>query len=82
MMAYIPSSQLYHSALADFLAANANAFSAHSHSSPGAARMENQLIRWMADLIGLRSSMESSSFEWWFSATGPIGPTWIGPSRR
>ena len=56
MMAYIPSSQLYYSALADFLAANANAFTAHSHSSPGAVRMENQLIRWMADLIGLPDS--------------------------
>lgn len=53
MMGYIPGGPLYHSALADFLAANANSFTAHSHSSPGAVRMENQLIRWMADLVGL-----------------------------
>lgn len=53
MMGYIPGGPLYHSALADFLAANANAFTAHSHSSPGAVRMENQLLRWMADMVGL-----------------------------
>lgn len=51
-LAYIPPCSLYQGALGDFLAAITNQFAGYFSSCPGAARMENQLLRWMADLIG------------------------------
>lgn len=51
-MAYIPGGALYHAALADYLAAVTNRYSGHFYGSPGAVRMENLVLRWMADLVG------------------------------
>lgn len=51
-LAYIPPCSLYPGALGDFLAAVTNQFAGYFSSCPGAARMENQLLRWMSDLIG------------------------------
>jgi glutamate/tyrosine decarboxylase-like PLP-dependent enzyme len=51
-MAYIPGSPLYHSALGDYLAGVTNRYSGHFYGSPGAVRMENLLLRWMAELVG------------------------------
>jgi aromatic-L-amino-acid/L-tryptophan decarboxylase len=51
-LAYIPGSNLYASALADYLAAVTNRYSGLYFASPGAVRMERVLIRWMADLLG------------------------------
>lgn len=50
MLAYIPGGGLFQSALGDFLAAITNRYSGHFFASPGAVRMENMLIRWMADI--------------------------------
>ncbi len=55
-LAYIPGSSLYHSALADFLAAISNKYSSIFFSSPGAARLENMMVRWVADLVGYPES--------------------------
>ena len=49
---YIPGGGLYHAALGDFMAAVSNRYAGVFFASPGAVRIENQLIRWMADLIG------------------------------
>ena len=49
---YIPGGGLYHAALGDYMAAVSNRYAGVFFASPGAVRMENQLIRWMADLIG------------------------------
>ena len=51
-MAYIPGGPLYHSALGDYLAAISNRYAGHFYGSPGAVRMENSLLRWMADAVG------------------------------
>ncbi len=51
-LAFIPGSGIYHSALADYLAAVSNKYAGVFFSSPGAVRMENMLIRWVADLVG------------------------------
>ncbi len=51
-LAYIPGGGLYHSALADYLAAVTNKYAGIFFTGPGPVRMENLLIRWVADLVG------------------------------
>jgi aromatic-L-amino-acid/L-tryptophan decarboxylase len=51
-LAYIPSGGLYASALGDYIAAVTNRFVTLPFCSPGAARIEPMLLRWMADFIG------------------------------
>jgi aromatic-L-amino-acid decarboxylase len=51
-LAYIPGGGLYHSALADYLAAVTNKYAGIFFTGPGPVRMENRLIRWVADLLG------------------------------
>ncbi|HEX2211269.1 MAG TPA: pyridoxal-dependent decarboxylase, partial [Longimicrobium sp.] len=55
-LAYIPGGGIYHSALADFLAAVTNKYAGIFFTGPGPVRMENQLIRWAADLVGYPAS--------------------------
>jgi aromatic-L-amino-acid/L-tryptophan decarboxylase len=51
-LAYVPGGGLYHSALGDYLAAVTNRYAGVFFTGPGAVRMENLLLRWMADLTG------------------------------
>ena len=51
-LAYIPGGGLYHSALGDYLAAVTNKYAGIFFAGPGPVRMENMLIRWVADLVG------------------------------
>ena len=51
-LAYIPGGGLYHSALGDFLGAVSDKYAGIFFAGPGAVRMENMLVRWVADLIG------------------------------
>lgn len=51
-LGYIPGGGLYHSALGDFLADVTNRYAGVAFASPGAVRLENQLIDWMAGLVG------------------------------
>ncbi len=51
-LGYIPGGGLFHAALGDFLAAVANRYAGVFFASPGAVRIENMLIRWMADVAG------------------------------
>src|SRR3954471_23712323 len=51
-LAYIPGGGLYQSALADYLAAVSDKYAGVFFAGPGAVRMENMLIRWVADLAG------------------------------
>ena len=60
MLAYIPGGGLYHSALADFMAAITNKYAGIFYSGPGAVRMENMLVRWVADLVGYPPSAGGS----------------------
>ena len=52
-LAYIPGSSLYESALGQFLAAVTNRYSGLALASPGAVRMENQVLRFLADMLGM-----------------------------
>ncbi len=51
-LGYIPGGGLYPGAMGDYLAAVTNRYAGIYFASPGAVRLENQLIRWMAELIG------------------------------
>ena len=48
---YIPGGALYPSALGDFLAAVSNKYAGSYFASPGGVRLENRLLRWIADLM-------------------------------
>lgn len=54
-MGYIPGGGIYPSALGDFLADVTNRYSGVSFASPGAAKMERQLVQWMTALVGYQS---------------------------
>jgi len=56
--AYIPSGGLYESALADFLAAVSNRYSGVGAAAPGATRMEDAMLTWLAGVIGYPESAE------------------------
>lgn len=51
-LGYIPGGGIYPTALGDFLAAVTNRYAGVFFGGPGAVRMENQLIRWMCELVG------------------------------
>ena len=53
---YIPGGGLYASSLGDYLADIGNRYAGVFFSSPGAVYLEHQLVRWMADLLGLPAS--------------------------
>ncbi|MCW8924957.1 MAG: pyridoxal-dependent decarboxylase [Xanthomonadales bacterium] len=51
-LGYIPGGGVYPSALGDYLADVCNRYSGVAYASPGAARLEQSLVRWMAELVG------------------------------
>lgn len=51
-LAYIPGGGIYHAALGDYLAAVTNKYAGIFFTGPGPVRMENMLVRWVADLVG------------------------------
>jgi aromatic-L-amino-acid decarboxylase len=51
-LGYIPGGGVYPSALGDFLADVSNRYSGVSFASPGAAKIEQQLVKWMTQLVG------------------------------
>jgi len=56
--AYVPSGGLYESALADFLAAVSNRYSGVGAAAPGATRLEDAMLSWLAGVIGYPESAE------------------------
>ncbi|MEE9372374.1 MAG: pyridoxal-dependent decarboxylase [Saprospiraceae bacterium] len=55
-LGYIPGGGLFASAIGDYLAALGNKYAGLFFSAPGAVKVENQLIRWTADLMGYPES--------------------------
>ena len=51
-MAYIPGGALFYSAIGDFLAAVSNKYSGFASASPGAVRLENACVSWLAEVVG------------------------------
>jgi glutamate/tyrosine decarboxylase-like PLP-dependent enzyme len=60
-LGYIPGGGIYASALGDYLADVTNRYAGVFFSSPGAVRMEHQLNRWMADLVGYPAGAAGTS---------------------
>ena len=56
--AYIPSGGLYDAALADFLAAVSNRYAGVGAASPGASRVEEVLLDWLAKVVGYPETTE------------------------
>lgn len=55
-LGYIPGGGIYYSALADYLADVTNRYAGLFFAGPGAVRMENLLIDWMAEIVGYPKS--------------------------
>ncbi|NJK82610.1 MAG: amino acid decarboxylase [Saprospiraceae bacterium] len=53
---YIPGGGIFHSAMADYLAAVTNPYAGMYFAGPGAVRLENQVIRWLCELVGYTSA--------------------------
>jgi len=51
-MGYIPGGGLFQSALGDFLAAASNKYAGFASAAPGAVRMENAILAWLAQVVG------------------------------
>jgi aromatic-L-amino-acid decarboxylase len=51
-LGYIPGGGIFHSALGDFLADITNRYAGVFFASPGAVRMENMTLDWMASIVG------------------------------
>jgi len=51
-LGYIPGGGIYYAALGDYLADISNRYSGYFFAGPGAVRMENMLIRWVAGMTG------------------------------
>ncbi|MFQ5603352.1 MAG: pyridoxal phosphate-dependent decarboxylase family protein [bacterium] len=51
-LGYIPGGGIVHSAFGDFLADFTNRYAGVFYAGPGAVRMENMLLDWMAEIIG------------------------------
>jgi aromatic-L-amino-acid decarboxylase len=51
-LGYIPGGGLYYSALGDYMADIFNRYAGLYSTGPGAVRMENMLLRWMAEVVG------------------------------
>lgn len=55
-LGYIPGGGIYYAALGDYLADVTNRYSGVFYAGPGAVRMENMLIRWVAKVVGYPAS--------------------------
>jgi aromatic-L-amino-acid decarboxylase len=55
-MGYVPGGGLFHSAIGDFLAAASNKYAGFAPAAPGAVRLENATIAWLARAIGFPAS--------------------------
>ncbi|HSP07160.1 MAG TPA: aminotransferase class V-fold PLP-dependent enzyme, partial [Acidobacteriota bacterium] len=51
-LGYIPGGGIYYASLGDYLADVTNRFSGVFYASPGAVRVENLLLRWLAGIVG------------------------------
>ncbi|MET1110234.1 MAG: aminotransferase class I/II-fold pyridoxal phosphate-dependent enzyme [Allosphingosinicella sp.] len=51
-MGYVPGGGLFHSAVGDFLAAASNKYAGFAPAAPGAVRLENSTVAWLARTIG------------------------------
>lgn len=55
-LGYVPGGGVYPTAMADYLAAVVNKYAGVFYAGPGAVQLENMVIRWMADMLGMPKS--------------------------
>lgn len=55
-LGYIPGGGLYPAALGDYLADVTNRYAGVAYASPGAVRLEKQLLKWLAEMVGFPAS--------------------------
>ena len=55
-LGYIPGGGLYPGALGDYIAAVTNRYAGVRHAGPGAVAVENLLLRWLRDVLGMPAS--------------------------
>ncbi len=55
-LAYVPGGGIVTSAFADFIAAVSNRYAGVFYAGPGAVRVENRMVRWMADMLDMGES--------------------------
>lgn len=55
-LGYIPGGGIYFASLGDYMADVTNRYAGVFYAGPGAVRMENQLLRWVAKVVGYPSS--------------------------
>jgi len=55
-LGYIPGGGIYFAALGDYMADVTNRYAGVYYAGPGAVRMENMLIRWVAKVVGYPAS--------------------------
>ena len=53
---YVPGGGLFSTAIGDYIAAVTNVYSGIFYAGPGAVRIENELIKWMCQLMGYPST--------------------------
>ncbi len=51
-LAYVPGGGLFHAALADFISLSLNRYVTMFMAAPGLAAIEEQVIRWLCDIVG------------------------------
>jgi glutamate/tyrosine decarboxylase-like PLP-dependent enzyme len=76
-LAYLSGGGLYHSAIADYLAAVTNKFAGLAFTGPGPVRMENRIVGWVADLVGYPAGAGGAIF----SGRSLANPTTIVVAR-
>ena len=72
-LAYIPGGGLFHSAVADFIAASINRYVGVWLPAPGLVQLEVNVIRWFCSLLGLPPVPAASSPP---AARWPTSPPW------
>jgi aromatic-L-amino-acid decarboxylase len=53
MLSYVNGGGIFQAALADYVASAVNPYVGYWHASPGCTQIENAVVRWFADLLGL-----------------------------
>ncbi len=59
-LGYIPGGGIYASALADYVAAVTNEYAGVRFAGPGSVEMENQVLDWLAGLVGYPEGVEGN----------------------
>ncbi|MFV1988359.1 MAG: aspartate aminotransferase family protein [Gemmatimonadota bacterium] len=59
-LGYIPGGGIYASSIGDYVAAATNEYAGVSYASPGGVEMENQVLAWMANLVGYPETARGS----------------------